>query len=335
MFSLFKSFFGSETEIHGKYPSELLEKATNRAIEGVDSRLQALPGCHRRLKPSLITAIDHVVELVGQLPEARDARTSLYGNDPYLRAMFASADALKGFFSRDTELASYRDALTIEPDYYIAMLRMDREEKRVFGVDMQGDVLRRDVAQMTVNFTNEILIDPCGSEEETRRLLMRRAFDHLISLALHEVMESRQVRLELEQQYRLYQRKSATLDSQGWGFDTTQAEPGTNHSAAQAKLEEIESQLQALPAKTELLDAHLETLIKIFSNAADHLYHQATSMIVDRMNTIVQSESDHAHQLSWDDIHSSSGVMRTVMLVKYPASELPRKQKSVKKNIYQ
>jgi len=335
MFSLFKSFFGADTQQAGKYPADLLEKATNRAIEGVDSRLQALPGCHRRLRPSLITAIDHVVELVGVLPEARDASRNQYSNDYYLRTMFASADALQNFFSRNAELISYRDNLTSEPEHVIAMLRMDREEKRVFGVDIQGEVLRRDVAQRTVNFANHALLDPCGSEEETRRLLMRRAFDHLISLALHEVMESRRVRQELEQQYRLYQRKSATLDSEGWGFDTTQAEPGADHVAAQSKLEEIESQLLALPAKTELLDAHLEILINVFSNAANNLYHTSESMIVDRMNTISKTESDRAHQLSWDDIHSSSGVVRTVMMVKYPLSDLSPRNRAPRKAVYQ
>ena len=335
MFSLFKSFFGAETQQAGKYPADLLERATNRAIEGVDSRMQALPGCHRKLRPSLITAIDHVVALVDYLPEARDASRSNYNNDPYLRAMFASADALQNFFNKSPELACYRQSLTIEPDYYIAMLRMDREEKRVFGVDVQGEVLRRDVAQMTMSFSNRVLIDPQGSEEETRRLLMRRAFDHLISLALHEVMESRRVREELEQQHRLYQRKFDTLQSEGWGFDSTEGEPGTDHASAQSKLEEIEMQLQALPAKTELLDAHLDILMNIFSNAADHLSRTTESMIVDRMNTVVQAESEHAHELSWDDIHLPHGMQHTVMLVKYPVKELSLRKPGGRKPIYQ
>ena len=335
MFSLFKSFFDADTQQAGKYPADLLERATDRAIEGVDSRIQTLPGYHKKLRPSLITAIDHIVALVDQLPEPRYVSRDQYSKDPYLRAMFASADALHNFFNRDAELASYRQSLTIEPDYYIAMLRMVREEKRVFGVDMQGEVLRRDVAQMTVSFSDRGLIDPSESAEETRRLLKRRAFDHLVSLALHHVMESRRVREELEQQHRLYQRKFATLQSEGWGFDTMQANPGTDHSEAQAKLEDIEAQLKALPAKTELLDAHLEILISIFSNAADHLGHTTESMIVDRMNTVVKTESEHAHQLSWDDIHLPNGMQRTAMLVKYPLVELAPRKKATAKPVYQ
>ena len=335
MFSLFKSFFGVDTQQAGKYPADVLEKAANRAIEGVDSRMQSLPGCHRKLRPSLITAIDHVVELVGQLSEPRDARRNQYSNDPYLRAMFASADALQHFFSQNADLVSYRDNLKRPADNAIAMLRMDREEKRVFGVDVQGEVLRRDVAQMTVSFSNHVLVDICDAEEDTRKLLMRRAFDHLVSLALHEVMESRRVREELEQQYRLYQRKFETLESEGWGFDTIQPDPNVDHLTAQSKLEEIESQLQALPAKTELLDAHLEILIKVFSNAADHLSFSTESMIVDRMNTIVKAESDHAHRLNWHDVHSSSGITRTVMLVKYPVAELAPRKHATRKPIYQ
>jgi len=49
-------------------------------------------------------------------------------------------------------------------------------------VALEGNELRHDVVQVTVSFSKHRMVDPTSVEDDTRRLLKRRAFDHLLTL---------------------------------------------------------------------------------------------------------------------------------------------------------
>ena len=325
MFSLFKSIFSTDLVGTGQYPEQLLQEATERAVEGVDSRLRGLSRYRKRLRPSIVKAVDHVIALIDQIPPAIDASRERYSHDPYLAAAFSSADALQRYFSREREIHEYLDNLTgPRPERITGLLLMERNEKQVFGVDIQGEILRHDVAQTTVSFAGHRLLDPTGSEEETRKLLRRRAFDHLIALALQNVINSRKERLELEQQYTLLRRKLSTLAAEGWGLEEGDAAASSDHTDAQLKLDDIEKQLEALPAKTEVLNFNLDVLDEVLTNSQDNLYHDSIAVIVDRMNIKRNSVSKTANELIWNELHSANGLIRTAIMVSYPTSQLVR-----------
>lgn len=328
MFALFQSIFGAHTTGKEQYPERLVKEAIERAVDGVDARLRVLGGYRKRLRPSIIQAIDHVVALVDPLPPCIDVSRTRYGKDPYVTALFASADDLQQFFSRERGVQEYLDSLTGPvPDRISGLLMMDRNEKRVYGAELEGDILRRDVPQMTVSFNNRKLLDPNGEEQETRRALKRRAFDHLIALALKDVIDTRAERQELEQNYTLLSRKLATFEAEGWGFDPGGAEINSDHAAAQLKLDEIEAQLEALPARTELLDSSLDALVNVFSHSPEKLYSVLVTVIIDRMNVVQKSVSDSANELLLNEFHSAKGLIRTGLMVSYPTGELlPRKK---------
>jgi len=102
-----------------------------------------------------------------------------------------------------------------------ALLIMELRERNVLGVALEGDQLRRDVAQVTVSFTKHRLVDPTATEDETRRLLKRRAFDHLLTLALGGIAESHGERSDLEHERTLLHNKIAALASGHWVSATT------------------------------------------------------------------------------------------------------------------
>jgi hypothetical protein len=306
MFSLFKSIFSSDLTDSAQYPEKLLEEAMERAIEGVDARLRGLSGYRKRLRPSLIKAIDHVVDLIDQMPPAIDASRERYSQDPYLAATFSSAVALQRYFSNERAIHEYLDNLKgPRPGHIIGLLLMERSEKKVFTVDIQGEILRRDVPQTTISFTGHRLLDPTGSEEETRKQLRRRAFDHLIELALQDIINSQSERLDLEQQYTLLRRKLSTLEAEGWGLEEG-GSTSSDHADAQIKLDEIEA---------------------LFTNSQHKLYNNNVTVIVDRMNIKQNSVSETASELRWNELHSANGLVRTAMMVSYPTAQLlPRKK---------
>jgi len=200
MFELFHSIFDLRPAYKGPYPDWLVEKAIERAVDGLDTRLRAIGGYQKKLRPSVIHAIDHVVKLIDELPLPIDASRKQYGHDPYITAFFASANELQQFFSNQRAIWQYLDNLPGPmPERISGLLMMGCSEKHVFGIDLEGDMLRREVPQTTVSFDGHQLLDPNSDGQETRRFLKRRAFDHLIALALRDVSNRRIKRLELEQ----------------------------------------------------------------------------------------------------------------------------------------
>lgn len=88
--------------------------------------------------------------------------------------------------------------------------------------------MRHDVAQVTVGFNKHRVVDPTAVEDDTRRLLKRRAFDHLLTLALVRFADIQGERADLEQERGLMRGKLAALRAVGgWDSATMGAERRT------------------------------------------------------------------------------------------------------------
>ena len=143
----------------------------------------------------MIHAVDHVVRLVEGLPSPAELSRKGYSADPRLSACFASADHLTEVVNADRALSDFlasTDAGVAER--IIALLVTVKQERKVLGVALEGEILKRDVPQITVSFANHRVVDPATTYEETRRLLKRRAFDHLLGIALGRIAPARRAR---------------------------------------------------------------------------------------------------------------------------------------------
>src|SRR5574340_1004178 len=132
MLKLFQSIFRPGTDKLGTYPEDLIKLAIERAVDGTDRRLHALTGYKKALRPAVIHAIDHVVELVDSLPAPLELDRRNYGSDAELNAYFASVDHMNAMLSRDAEMRKWQkspDSAAAERVY--ALLMMDLSERNV------------------------------------------------------------------------------------------------------------------------------------------------------------------------------------------------------------
>ena len=113
---------------------------------------------------------------------------------------------------------------------------MEKQEKTIFGAALSGDIVIRDVPQVTVSFDGHRLLDPAEGEGETRRLLKRRAYDHLLSLALRRLTFVKMERSDLERRRALLQAKLNLLEREGWGFDLAEGSERLRPAAVEERL---------------------------------------------------------------------------------------------------
>jgi hypothetical protein len=325
MLRLLQSIFGKGSgEEQAGYPESLVEAAIERAIDGTDPRLRALPGYHKRLRPTVIRAIDQVVRLVDGLHPPAEVNPRHYGMDTQLSAFFTSIEHLQQVLGSDSTLSEcFKGAGGIAPERVVTLLVMEKRERNVLGMEFERGSVRREVPQVTVSFTGHHFVDPEPTEEETRRCLKRRAFDHLLALALGRMAAARAERAELKEQHSLLRHKLSSLQQGGWSFEQAGAVEGMKVTTLESQIEEIEVQLGRLGADSGMLEAHLGTLIEVLSRPQENLWLTPISLIVDRMGIKREHADVGALELKLDELHNAAGRSAIIRLVSIARDVLP------------
>ena len=305
MLKLFQSFFGGD-ENPGHYPESLVEAAIERAVDGTDSRLRLLPAYRKRLREPVIHAIDHVVALVDAIPAPLTAGRDDFSADPRLAALFVSAGQMLDMLGRDRAMTRFLKEASAGAERLTALLLAERIEKNVLGMDLAGEQVRRDVAQLTVSFRNHRLVDIADNEAETRRQLKRRAFDHLLSLALARIVEVREERSDLARQRDVLRHKLATLERSGWSFDEGEATP-TEPASLQGELADIEIELERLGSDAGVLNTHLDIVVDQLAQADQLLQRETLHLRLDSMNIQRETQDAAGRDIVMPEIHNARG----------------------------
>jgi hypothetical protein len=324
MLKLIQSIFGGG-ELRGRYPESLIEAAIGRAVDGTDPRLRALMGYKKSLRPSILHAIDHVVSVVDSLPAPLSVGRSDYSADLRLKALFASADHMLEVFGDDAELSKFRSDSAYTAERIIALLLAERAEKNVLGMEIEGDLLRRDVAQVAVSFHSHRLLEPASNEADTRLQLKRRAFDHLLTLALTRITEAHSERADLARQRDLLCRKLSALKRGGWSFDADEGER-SEPATLLAELQEIETELASPDTDKGVLQTHLDIVVDLLEEAEQQLWVENLILHLDRMNIKRDAQDVLARGIPLQELHNARGQHAVLLMISLVPAELPARE---------
>ncbi len=318
MLRLFHSIFGTH-KADQRYPDTLINMAIERTVDGTDPWLRGLSAYRRKLRPAVVHAIDHVVTLVDNLGDVLELSRKSYGEDPQLRLFFISTTQMASLLKSDPRLSAFRNEAGHAAEPIWALLVMACEQRQTFGVALQGETIVRDVSQVTVSMSGHRLLDPTADLAETRRLLKRRAFDHLLTLALAEITAAQHVREDLTQHRTLLQAKLDFLQRGGWGFESPGHDIQPPEVELQRQLKEIDSQFLELGGDDRYLEKHLEILVDVLANAEQQLWAQPLPLIVDRMGIKHHAAAEDAPELTLTELHNKAGLRMVAQLVMVPA----------------
>ena len=328
MLHFLSSLFATSSRRDDPVDKALLERATERALEGSDPRLRALPGYRKRLRAPVETAVRHVIDLVGRLPEPAEISRQAFRNDPRLRAFFVSPEHLQETMAGCPMMSDYlRGANPAAGDVIFGLLSMTRSEKNILGMDLRGDTLQRDVAQVAVSFSDHRYLGPSGDETETRRELMRRGFDFLIERALESIIATRSKQAELDQQRQLLQRKLRAMEAGNWGLEAAFAASeagGADLVALEAEIQAVENELLTLGSKPHALEHSLEHIRATLGDPARWLDMRSVTLELSPMSVKAgPGTTGRSCQLELTELFAASGRQRTVLLGRFPAQDLP------------
>lgn len=176
-----------------------LPEAIERAIYLVEPRLKQSGGFPGRYRAVIAAALQHADGLAAAIPGPVTLDRERYVRDPYVHALFTSADQIQRTQRLSRALRDYqRHPISGQEELY-ALMGMRRRENQSFGLEAEGETVRREVAQHTITFSDHSLSCIAPSENETRALLAWSLFDSLLAHVAGHLEDLRRNKVLLEQ----------------------------------------------------------------------------------------------------------------------------------------
>ena len=286
---LINSLFGRFIDRYEWLDEQDVEKAIDIILEETDPRLRLVPGYRRKLRKPVIRSLVYVNNLVTRIPGAFEVNRKSFGANPQVNALFGSANDIDELIGSSRVLKDYFKE-NADRDVAYATLVMSRVDKRVLGMELSGDMVRRDVAQVAVNFSGHRLGICDASETGLRDMLIWRGIHNLAITALENITHVKMKTNELKKQNVLLKIKLRDLQQQHRGLDGLTA---TNTIAHQQKLtrelEETERQLSEAEPRLGTLDNYLTQVRRVFNHPSRYLRVKPDSVRVDRMGIKIEN----------------------------------------------
>jgi hypothetical protein len=278
--------------LRGRY-ARLAEQDIARAIdiiiEQTDPRLRFVSGYRRKLRKPVVRSLVYTDSLVTRIPGPFEISRKTYGSDPQVNALFGSADDIEVLFARSNMLQRFfRD--TPGCDMVYVPLIMLRREKRVLGMTLSGDIVRRDVARTAVNFSEHRLGIVCAaSEAELRGELQWRGIYFLAVTALANITRLKAGSAQLEKQRALLKKKLRDVQAQHRGLDAlVTAKPADmqERQSLEQRLKDTGRKLEEARTGLATLDDYLDQVCKVCNHPSRFLRVRHNSVMVDRMGIV-------------------------------------------------
>ena len=170
--------------------AEVLNTMEN-VVDDTDSIIRLVPGYKKKLQNSIQSSLEFADELVSQIPEAIEVSSSTFVSDPYVNAFFTNVADLQSVFCHSSEIQDYMKNSHADSAPCCALLCMRRTEKTVMGMELSDNMLKKDVQQVAVSFSDHRVYSPTPVEPETREGLRHCLFQGLVTNALERIVQRR------------------------------------------------------------------------------------------------------------------------------------------------
>jgi hypothetical protein len=263
-----------------------IERAIDIVIEQTDPRLRFVRGYRRKLRKPVVRSLVYVDDLVTRIPGPFVISRKTYASDPQINGLFGSADDIETLFASNKMLQDFFRE-TPGCDQVCVPLAMLRREKRILGMTLSGDVVRRDVARTAVNYSGHRLGVICAeSEAELRSKLQWRGIHTLAVTALENITRLKTRTAVLEEQRALLKMKLRDVQAQHRGLDAVAGitpEDSQERQALEQRLEDTAQKLQQARTGVATLVDYLDQVCQVLNHPSRYLRVRRNSVTVDRM----------------------------------------------------
>ncbi len=310
--------------------NERLLAAVERVIEGTDPRLKAMSGARERLSPAVEHALDFAHTAVSHIPAGIELTPENWGRTPLLHAFFTRPGDVGEALSASQDLRDFmKSPAASGMETLHCVVAATRVERTVLGHAMEGEMLRQDVAQRTVSFSDMRIAGFTATEDVLRAGMEDFVLEQLVLAALRDVAENRQRSDQLEAYRQLLQTRLRLLE-QGGSVDSmlaTAPREATDVAKLRNQLAANEAELNEIRPAGVGLDAYLDPVIEALHNAEAIIQPKLLDMRLNAMNIVVGPEVPDASDIQLVEFSTANPERprRVGFLASFPRSAFVEK----------
>jgi hypothetical protein len=278
-----------------------LELAVAQAVDKVEPLLRQVGGYPDRYAWAVAHGLEYARALASQIPGPLSVDREHFATDPTVHALFGSVDEVKAAMCSSQAMREYVQACPVAQEVY-ALMGMRRRERQALGMDMEGEVLRRDVAQTLVYFSDHTIAQPAESEADSRERIAWSLFDSLIAHVQKRITTRKEEKAALEQE-------KDELMARLHGGSTQPRE------VLQQQLQGVLGKLSDVTASLDLR-RYAEDFDAVLHEPGKHVYLKEVDMVLDDMGVLrAEGEPSAGKSVRFADLVGRDRRRWTVTLV--------------------
>ncbi len=294
-------------------PDAALQARIEQAVATVDPLIGQVKDYARQLAPAVAHAWDYCAKIAATIPGPYPVSRNAFSTDPLIHALFGSADDIETMFATSQCVRDHLHEMALGSGRCCALLGMRHREKTGFGVALQGEVVRSDVPQKTLYFSDHTLAELGPPDADAaRRRLAASLFDGLLKGFAAHVADVRAERDELRREEAF---------TRAWArAGRTDALEAADRTRRQADLE------RRLRANADALQPErlLATLVAALNDPTPYLRLDPVSIAVDRTGVITDQDAGAGDVLHFHELTVRDQRRWVVMLVLIDHADVKR-----------
>ena len=312
-----------KNEHTGSRPAELVT-AVETVVDGTDSKIRLVPGYKKKLQNIVQPALEYCDDLVNQIPEAIEVNRSTFSSNPYVNAFFTNISDLQSIFSQSSEIRDYMETSHEDDGCCCALLCMKKTEKTVFGMELSGDMLNREVPQTAVSFSDHRIYSPTPSETETRDGLRNCLFQGLATNALGRIVKLKLDNHQLQGRYQMLHARLRRYMQQ-----IKEVEQGSRtavrlaHDIEETRRELVTTEQAMLDAPLPTPQVALDQVVSVFAKPDEFVRFRKLPLRLNKMGIKIREDSPQAdNTLNLTEALIGNEAPRIVTLATFPRRDL-------------
>ena len=302
-----------------------IEDTVEAVVQGTDARIRLVPGYRKKLQEAIYSSLEFSDFIVDGIPAAIEISRHSFISNPYVNAFFTNISDMQSVFSHSSEIHDFIEEHWSEsPPECCSLLCMHMSEKTVTGMELSGTMLKRDVLQTAVNFSDHRVYSPAANEPGTREGLKQCLFGGLVNNALDRIMqlklENHQLQSErsmLHARLRHLRQKAERAEQEnGPVIETMKAVEETSH-----KLKKVEDALLSTsPASPQ---ESLELVNSVLMRPDEFIQAREFPLRLTKMGIKIDARStEPCNEINLTEVSIVNELPRVVTLATVPLDEL-------------
>jgi|GEM_PF-3400053 len=303
-------------------------------VDDIDPRLRSIGGYKKTLFPCVKHILEYAEVACSHLPGPVEFSQEGRRNCATVRALFANHKKMAEVFSRCQEVQDFFKAYPSADCAYM-VLGMKKTESQVFGIEQQGEIIRKDVPQKSVTFDDYRITHPSTSEASLRFNLRERALHECVAQALGRLISVQSLSEDLEEQEIKLKMRLSMLQRQEDGLEPLMHDDSSllqGISETKKRLEEIKASHNETTRDIGTLNSMLDKTASLLEHPEELVNVSAISLCIDRLNHLVENGAGNdENRVDLAQVTFSDNEKRVGVLAVFPRKEfiVPERNKLI------